>query len=106
MAKYLIQGSYTLEGVKGIAKEGGTARVAAASKAVESLGGNVDAMYFALGSDNLVAIMDVPDNESAAALSLTVAAAGGAALRTTVLLTAAEMDQAAKRSVSYTPPGR
>ena len=105
MAKYLIQGSYTLEGVKGIVKDGGTARVAAAAKAVESLGGKLDVMYFTLGSDDVLGIMDVPDNVSAAALSLAVGAAGGVALRTTVLLTPEEMDQAAKRAVSYSPPG-
>jgi hypothetical protein len=41
----------------------------------------------------------------AAAVALTVGAAGGATVRTTVLLTPEQVDEAAKRSVDYTPPG-
>jgi uncharacterized protein with GYD domain len=50
-------------------------------------------------------IVDLPDNESAAAVALTVNSAGGAAVRTVVLLTPEEVDAAAKRSVDYRPPG-
>jgi hypothetical protein len=45
------------------------------------------------------------DNESAAAVALTVNAAGGATVRTVVLLTPDEVDAAAQRSVEYQPPG-
>jgi uncharacterized protein with GYD domain len=49
-------------------------------------------------------IVDAPDNESATAVTLTVNTAGGATVKTVVLLTQ-EVDAAAKRSVEYRPPG-
>jgi uncharacterized protein with GYD domain len=51
-------------------------------------------------------IIDLPDNASAAAGSLAVSASGAIQLKTTVLLTPEEMDSAAKKSVSYSPPGK
>jgi uncharacterized protein with GYD domain len=105
MAKYLLQTSYTTEGVKGLIAKGGTARRAAAEAAVKSVGGTLDAYYFAFGSTDAVLIVDVPDNATAAALALTVSASGAVAVRTTVLLTPEELDVAAQQKVSYTPPG-
>lgn len=106
MPKYLFQGSYTLEGVKGLLKDGGAKRRAAAQQAVESVGGKVEAFYFAFGTNDVVTIVDAPDNASVAAVSLAVAASGAFAGHTTVLLTPEEVDQATKKAVRYTPPGR
>jgi hypothetical protein len=50
-------------------------------------------------------VADLPDNESAAALAIAVGASGAVGIRTTVLLTPEEVDAAARKSVSYTPPG-
>ena len=50
-------------------------------------------------------IVDLPDNESAAAVALTVNSTGGATVTTLVLLTPEEVDAAAQRSVDYRPPG-
>ena len=107
MAKFLVEVKYTLEGIKGVKSEGGTARVAAATASIEELGGKVEAFYFAFGESDVFVIVDAPDNVSAAALGLAVTAGGGAATRTTVLLTAGEMDEAAKKASgsSYRPPG-
>jgi uncharacterized protein with GYD domain len=44
MAKYLICGSYTEDGLKGLLKEGGTKRLEATKQAVESLGGKLEAV--------------------------------------------------------------
>ena len=106
MAKYLITASYTAEGVKGVLKGGGTARVDAVRKMVEGLGGKLETFYFAFGSDDVFAIADLPDNAAAAAIGLAVSASGLTAARTTVLLTPGEIDEAAKRQVDYTPPGK
>jgi uncharacterized protein with GYD domain len=106
MAKYLLQGSYTAEGSKGLLKDGGSKRRAAAKTLVESLGGKIDCLYFAFGETDVVAIVDMPDSASAAAASLTIGASGGVTGKLTVLLTAEEIDQAAKKSATYTPPGR
>ena len=105
MAKYLLEVSYTLDGIKGVKAAGGSARLAAAKAAAESAGGTLEAFYFAFGGTDAYAIADFPDNVSAASLALTVAAGGGARARTVVLLTPEEIDQAAGTDVAYSPPG-
>ncbi|MCL4746215.1 MAG: GYD domain-containing protein [Burkholderiaceae bacterium] len=106
MAKYLLQVNYVGDGVKGLLKEGGTKRRAVAEKAAKSLGGKLEAFYFAFGDTDAYVIADMPDNVSAAAISLTVGASGVATARTTVLMTAAEMDEAAAKTPVYRPPGK
>ncbi len=49
MPKYLFQASYTAEGAKGLLKEGGTKRRAAVEQLIKSVGGTLEAFYFALG---------------------------------------------------------
>ncbi len=106
MASYLVSASYSPEGVKGLLKGGGTARVDAVRKSVEGLGGKLQSFHFAFGGDDAIVIAELPDNVSAAALGLAVSASGLASVRTTVLLTPTEIDEAAKRQVDYTPPGK
>jgi uncharacterized protein with GYD domain len=106
MAKYLVEARYTAEGAKGLAREGGTGRRAAAVKAVEGLGGKVESFYYAFGDVDAYVIFDVPDNVSAAALSLAVGQSGGINTKTVVLITPEEMDQAGKKAVDFRPPGR
>ena len=105
MPKYLLEVSYTLDGVKGVLAKGGSARKAAATAAAKSVGGKLESFYFAFGGTDVFVVADVPDNAAAAALALTVTAGGGAVVKTTVLLNPAEIDEAAKQSVSYKPPG-
>jgi uncharacterized protein with GYD domain len=105
MPKYLIHASYSAEGVKGLLKDGGSKRRAAAEAAIKGLGGKLDAFYFAFGDTDVFALADAPDNVSAAAVSLAVSASGAVHTKITVLLTAEEMDQATQKSVSYRPPG-
>ena len=105
MPKYLVQVSYTAEGAKGLLKDGGSKRRQAAKALVEGLGGKFEALYFAFGSTDAFAIADLPDNAAAAAVALAVSASGAAAAKTTVLMTPEEMDQAAKKTARYTPPG-
>jgi len=105
MPKYLIEASYTLDGVKGVQSAGGSSRRDAVANVAESLGGRLESFYFAFGDHDVYTVLDLPDNESAAAVALAVNAAGGASVRTVVLLTPEEVDAAAKRSVDYRPPG-
>jgi uncharacterized protein with GYD domain len=105
MPKYLIEASYTADGVKGVQKAGGSSRRDAIAKLAESAGGRLESLYFAFGEHDVYVVVDLPDNESAAAVALTVNAAGGAATRTIVLLSPEEVDAAAQRSVEYRPPG-
>ena len=106
MPKYLLHASYSAEGSKGLLKDGGTKRVNTARTLIESLGGKLESLYFAFGDTDVVAIVDLPDNASAAAASLTIAGTGALTGKITVLLTPEDIDQAARKAPSYTPPGR
>lgn len=106
MAKYLVQASYTAEGLKGLQKEGAAGRVQGASKVAETLGGKCDGFYWAFGDQDVVAIFDLPDSVTAAALAFAVSASGLIRTKTTPLLTPAEADAALKKSVNFRPPGR
>lgn len=106
MSSYLVIASYTSEGVKGVLKSGGTARADAVKKAVKALGGKMQSFHFAFGSEDVYAIADLPDNIAAAALGLAVSSTGLVSVKTVVLLSPAEIDEAAKRQVAYTPPGK
>ena len=65
----------------------------------------MDAFYFVFGENDVHVILDLPENLTAAALSLVVMSTGAARIRTTVLLTPEEIDQAVKTQVEYNPPG-
>lgn len=104
MPRYLWQVSYSPEGARGVLEQGGSARQAAIVEMVESVGGRVEACYFAFGPHDLVVLGEVPDDVAAAALSLRTAASGAAISRTTVLLTPEQLDDAAHRDVRYRPP--
>jgi len=105
MAKYLIEVNYTLDGIKGVKTEGGSARVAAATALIESLGGKVESFHFALGSTDAYVIVDMPDSVSIVAAALAVNAGGGAMARTVSLITPGEVDAAVKVKSTYRPPG-
>lgn len=104
MPKYLATACYSPDGLKGLLETGGTARAAVLRKAIEGLGGNLLSFDYAFGADDVVLIIEFPDNVAAAALSLAVSAAGAAATRITVLISPEEIDQAAKKTVAYAPP--
>jgi uncharacterized protein with GYD domain len=105
MARYLIHGSYTRDGIAGVAREGGSGRVTAVKALIEGLGGRVESFDFAFGKDDFYTIVDMPSHVSVAAAAIAVGAAGGATTQTTVLLTPAEMDEAARTSTNYRRPG-
>jgi uncharacterized protein with GYD domain len=102
---YLFRASYTQKGIEGVLKEGGTARAAAVEKLVASVAGRVICQFWAFGADDFVAVAELPDNAAAARLAATVGATGTSSVTTTVLLTAAEIDEAVRRGVEYRAPG-
>jgi uncharacterized protein with GYD domain len=106
MPKYLVEFSYSVEGARGVLKEGGTARRAATQKVVESLGGKLEAYYFAFGETDGFGLVDMPDNISVAAINMTIGATGAVRTKTTVLITPEEVDLAVKKSPTYRPPGQ
>jgi uncharacterized protein with GYD domain len=105
MSKYLIQASYTAEGVRGLQKDKASGRKQAVTKAVESLEGKVEALYFALGEHDVVIIADLPDAVSIAALSLAVTASGLVRTKSTALLSVEEVDRALQKKITYRAPG-
>ena len=106
MPKYLLHGSYTPEGIRGLRKEGGSSRAAHFRDLISGLGGHVEAFYFAFGANDVFTIVDLPDNVSAAAISLVISAGGSIQGATTVLLTPEELDQATQKNIPYRPPGQ
>jgi uncharacterized protein with GYD domain len=105
MPKYLLEATYSTEGVEGVKNKGGSSRRDAVTEMVEGLGGKLESFYFSFGESDAYVTVEVPDNVTAAAAALTVNSSGGAAVKTTVLLTPEEVDEAAQRSVDYRAPG-
>ncbi len=106
MPKYLIEASYTADGLKGLQKDKASGRKAAVTKAVEALGGKLEGFYFALGERDVIGIVDLPDAITAASFSLAASATGLVRTKTTALLTVDEVDRALQKGVAYEAPGR
>lgn len=105
MAHYLFSASYTEKGFAGLKKDGAASRIKALEDAAKSVGGKLETMYWSFGKNDVVVIVELPDNTAAAALSTTVAASGIASVTTTVLLTASEVDRALGMHPAYRAPG-
>ena len=85
-------------------QDGGSKRRAVVEETLKGLGGKVEAFYYAFGDADVVAIFDLPDNASATAVALTVAATGAVHLKTTVLISAEEVDQATHAALAPRSP--
>jgi uncharacterized protein with GYD domain len=105
MPKFLIKGTYTSEGMKGLRKDKASGREKSVEAACKALGGKLDAMYYALGDDDVFAVVDLPRHLHMASLCVAVGSSGMVSTRTVPLMTVAEMDKALSESVSYRPPG-
>lgn len=105
MPKYLIKVAYNADGAKGLLKEGGTSRRRIVQTLVESVGGKMEAFYFAFGEDDAYVIVDVPHQTDGLALTLAVNASGAVRLTTTPLIAAEDIDAAAKKVPAYRAPG-
>ena len=107
MAYYLLQGAYTSESWKSLVSNP-TDRVEVVRPVIEKLGGKVEGAWFTFGDYDVVLIMQMPDNVSAAAFSLAVAASGAfKAHKTMPLMTIADGVEAMKKAAGagYRPPG-
>ena len=105
MPKYMLQASYTAEGVKGLKKDTASGRRAAVKAGIKAVGGKLESMYYCFGKYDVVVIMDLPDNTAAASLAAAVGASGLVQTRTTPLLTVEEMDKALAKKAAYRAPG-
>ncbi len=106
MPKYLIHGSYTEEGLKGLLKEGGSKRREATEQALKAIGGTLEAYYYAFGENDYYLIVDQLESVNVIAGTLIANATGTVKLKTTVLITPEEVDQAVKKTMDWRPPGQ
>lgn len=103
--KFLISGSYTAEGIRGLVREGGSSRRRHFEQNVRAVGGSVEAFYYAFGADDLYAIVDLPSEAEAVALTVGISAGGAFIARTTMLIEPEQVDEAVKKDIGYRPPG-
>src|SRR5262245_19949721 len=106
MPKYLVEGSYTDEGLKGLIKDKASGRAAAIQKATQSIGGKLNEIYYTFGDNDVILVLDLPDNTAAASFAITAASTGLVRVKTTPLLTVEEVDNAVGKTVQYKAPGR
>jgi uncharacterized protein with GYD domain len=106
MVKFLISGNYIGEGIKGLLSEGGSSRRTAIEKLANSLGGNVECIYYAFGKYDIYGIINIPDRAAMAAFSLKASATGLVKVKCTALLTPEEIDEAVKKTSEYRAPGQ
>jgi uncharacterized protein with GYD domain len=99
--RFLVIASYSPQGARAVMAGGGTARRSVLEHAVLDLHGRLETFDFALGADDVYAIVDLPDAAAAAALSLTISGGGVASVRTVVLLSPEELDRAAQMHPHY-----
>jgi uncharacterized protein with GYD domain len=104
--KFLIEASYTSEGVGGVAEKGGSARRDAVRELIASAGGQLESFYFGFGDADALVIVDLPSAEVAAAIALSINRSSATKVKTVVLLTPEQVDEAAKMVPDYRAPGR
>jgi uncharacterized protein with GYD domain len=101
----MFEVSYTQSGIQGVVKEGGSSRKDFIDKLIANMGGSMEAFYFTFGDNDVIVIAQLPDDATAAAISMAVGASGAAMGKTTVLLDPSAIDEAAQRPTGYRPPG-
>lgn len=106
MSKFLVQGSYTTEGLKGVIKDGGSKRREVVKQLIEGMGGQMEGFYFALGENDFYILGEMPGIIDITATTIMVNATGMVNVKTIALLTPEEVDLAVQKTVNYRPPGQ
>ena len=106
MAKFLMETTYTPEGVRALQKDTASGRREAVSKLLQSVGGKLEVFYYAMGDVDVIAIVELPDASAAAAVSFTGSATGLYKVTTTALLGVEEVDRALAKKLSFRAPGQ
>jgi uncharacterized protein with GYD domain len=106
MSTYFMQGKYTVDGIKGLIKEGGSRRNEEVTKLVSSVGGTLRSLSFAATSPTWFVVMDLPERGSVAAITATIIGSGAVTVDQCVeIMTPAQLDAAVKKMPAYRPPG-
>lgn len=107
MAKYLVLFSLTSETAKRFIAHPSD-RAAAVREVAESAGGSLESYYWMFGQYDGVAVFDLPDSHSMAAVSLAIASAGALSrFETHELIESSDLTAIAERAkgITYQPPG-
>lgn len=91
MAKFVMLGKYSLEGVKGITAE----RTKKVVETIEKSGGKVNLMYALLGNYDLVFVVDFPGVSEAIKASAALTKLTSISFRTSPAITVEEFDKIA-----------
>lgn len=106
MPLYMVQASYAPQATAAMVKNPQD-RAAAVRPMIERMGGKLHELWLCFGEYDLVAIAEMPDNVTAAAMAMAIGSSGAmSAYRTTPLMTTAEAKEAMKKAggVGYLPP--
>lgn len=106
MSYYLIQASYSPQAIAAMLKNPQD-RAAAIRPMIEKAGGKLHGLWFAFGDSDIVAIAEMPNATSTAAIAMAIGATGAmSAYRTTPLMTSGEAVEAMQRAgdVTYQAP--
>ena len=101
MPRFLVVARYQAQGARAVMAGGGSTRRSIFEHAVLDLARRLETYDFALGDDDVYAIVELPDTAAAAALSLTISGGGVATVRTVVLLSPEDLDRAARLHPQY-----
>lgn len=93
MSKYIVLINWTEKGIQEV--KNSPARADKARELAKKLGGNMEQLYMTMGAHDLVAVVDLPNDEAMAKFSL--ASAAGGHIRTTTLKA---FDEAAYRKIT------
>ena len=104
MPHFLIEASYSAEGLRGLAKDKASGREAAVKTALSSVGGKLISIYYALGEGDGYVLCECPDHQCGA-ISLAASSSGLIRTKTTLLLTVEETDRALATKTGYRAPG-
>lgn len=100
MPMYMFQARYTAAAIKAMVDKPQDREVAA-RPLVEAVGGTLKNLFFCLGEDDVVAIIEAPDDEAMAAGALAIGASGAfSSGRTTKLMTAQQAMSAMKKAAA------
>jgi uncharacterized protein with GYD domain len=98
MPSYLLQVAYTPQAWDTLIRNPQN-RMDAVAPAVEQLGGSITGGWLAFGEYDLITVIDLPDNVSAAAFSMAVSAGGAiSAIKTTPLLSIEDAVEAMRKA--------
>ncbi len=89
MAKFLMLGKYSVDGVKGITAE----RTKKVVETIQKSGGKVNAMYALLGKYDLSFVVDFPGNDDAMKASIAITKSTGIGFTTCPAIPVEEFDK-------------